>query len=49
MEEERGWVCYFLSLLLLAWPWSIEAVLLTLALAPIGSAIVLGFQFLWEW
>lgn len=37
----------FLTLPLLAWPWSVEAVLLTLALAPIGSAIFLGFRFLW--
>lgn len=37
----------FLTLPPLAWPWSVEAVLLTLALAFTESANFLGFQFLW--
>lgn len=45
--KERGWVCYSKHLSLQAWPWSVETALLTWAIAPAGSAVFLGFWFLW--
>lgn len=46
-EGERGWVCYSRHLSPGAWPGSVGTALLTRATAPAGSALCLGFWFLW--